>query len=191
MPDGRADSARLARLVVLAPLRTGLAAVLSALLIAHLAAHARRSATDMGHARTVAAAHCATLMLAGMLLPTLLAGLCVNAIALTAIILLAGSATHRLPIPLTIAARAVLPAIAAAAGMICARSLPIAALRLSIPRLALLGLVATLALAVVLALLRAGLLAILLRLAAIFVAVVIAALAVTVFMVCHLICSSV
>lgn len=170
---------------MLAPLRTGLAAVLSALLIAHLAAHAGRSAADMGHARTVAAAHCATLMLAGMLLPALLAGLGVNTIALTAIILLAGSATHRLPVALTIAARAVLPAIAAAPGIICARGLPVATLRLSKPRLALRGLVATLALAVVLALLRSGLLAVLLRLAAIFVAVVIAALAITVFMVCH------
>ncbi|AWB50614.1 hypothetical protein HYN69_18610 (plasmid) [Gemmobacter aquarius] len=206
LTDRRAEAARLTRLIMLAPMRarlmrtrlmrTRLAPVLtglttglpvatlaaghSTLLVAYLAAHAGRSAADVGHP--------AALVLTGMLL----AGLCIDAIALTAIILLASPAAHRLAVALTVATRAILPAIAAATRMICSRRLAIPALRLAITGLPvrLLGLIAALALAILLALLIVSLLAVLLRLAAIFVAVVVATLAVTFFMVRHR-CSSV
>lgn len=200
LPDRRADATRLtgmAGMILLAPMLTAilvtrlpiaaLATGQSAVLVSHLAAHAGRSTADVGHSATVAATHRTALMLTRVLLATLLAGLCVDAIALTTIILLAGPATHRLPIALTVATRAILPAVAAAASVVGARILAISACRLPIARLAvrLLGLIAALALAILLALLIASLLAVLLRLVAIFVAVVVATLAVTSLMVRH------
>lgn len=159
-------------------------------LAAHLAAHSRRAAADMGHSPAVAAAHRAALVLTGVLLAALLAGLRVDAVALTTVILLPRAAAHGLTVALTIAARAILPAVAAVAGIICAGCLAVAARRLAVAGLtAALRRVATVALAVLLALLGTGLLAVLLRvalgLAAIFVAMIVAALAVTVFVVCH------
>lgn len=154
LTDGRADATRLARLVRLTPLAAGVHAMLARMLtglaarlavsatvtaltaaerlVAHLSAHARRSAADMCHAATVAAAHRAALMLAGVLLATLLPRLRIDAVALAAVILLAGAAAHGLAVALTIAARAVLPAIAAVAGVVGTRGLPVAALRLAV-----------------------------------------------------------